>query len=334
MLMATQSTKIVLPVTIILAVLDICAVSLRFYVRRRKKQRLQVDDWLTIPALRLYSSTYCKESSSRSAPILLLSAQLIPSQDEWIFFLVSIPALGFIKLSILCFYQRIFTVSKRDFKNAMCVSTWFMIAAVSAWMLGFFLRYLFACRTDFDIWWTNAMRIMTECGDFQMILNALAISDFVCDLVILVMPIFPIWRLQLAIRSKIAVTIVFALGGFAVVASLIRMIWCIWQSNQNFNPDFDATLLITTFLFWNYLEATVGLLAACIPTLRSLITTSSLDSIVETVRIKFSKNSILSLTSLTRQSSRSQETGSETGFAYDTSKYKVTIPPQSTRELL
>jgi hypothetical protein len=34
-----------------LLVLDVLAVSLRFYARRKRRQALQMDDWLTIPAL-------------------------------------------------------------------------------------------------------------------------------------------------------------------------------------------------------------------------------------------------------------------------------------------
>jgi hypothetical protein len=51
MLMATQSPKIVVPVTGILLFLDVCAVLLRFHARRKNKQKLLIDDWLTIPAL-------------------------------------------------------------------------------------------------------------------------------------------------------------------------------------------------------------------------------------------------------------------------------------------
>lgn len=111
------------------------------------------------------------------------------SQDEWIFLLLSIPALGCIKLSILLFYQRLFVISKKDWRDRTNITIWAMIIVVTLWTLAFFLRYLFACGVHFSIWWTNAMNIMTLCGDFNLILNALAVSDFVCDLVVLIIPI-------------------------------------------------------------------------------------------------------------------------------------------------
>jgi ABC-type multidrug transport system permease subunit len=103
--------------------------------------------------------------------------------------LISIPALGFIKLSILLFYQRLFVMSKRDWRDLTNVSIWVMVVLVSMWTIAFFLRYLFACGVHFDIWWTNAQNIMTECGDFNNILNVLAISDFVCDVIVLILPL-------------------------------------------------------------------------------------------------------------------------------------------------
>lgn len=51
---------------------------------------------------------------------------------------------------------------------------------------------------------------------------------------------------------------------------------------------------MTTFLFWNYMEVTVGLLAACLPPLKAFVSRSSLDSILNTVRHKLSLPSISS----------------------------------------
>ncbi|KAF2021506.1 hypothetical protein BU24DRAFT_417145 [Aaosphaeria arxii CBS 175.79] len=328
MLMATQSPKIILPVTIVLAILNVVAVGLRFLARRRKKQKVMVDDWLTVPAMLLniglavvlihgvamhvfgYATALPKEfyDIPEKRDLLLPrttweefnSKMVIAKRDEWVFFLLSIPALGLTKLSILFFYQRIFVIARRDYKDVVNVCIWAMIAIVVMWTIAFWFRYLFACGVHFDTWWMNSMMIMFECGDFNKILNALAISDFACDLVILLLPLPGVWKLHMPVTSKIAMSFVFALGSFAVVASVIRMIWCLWQATQNDNLDLDVTLLVTTFLFWNYLEVTVGLLAACIPTLRSLINTYSLDSALNSARNKLNIPSLSSFLGFSR----------------------------------
>ncbi|KAF2714529.1 hypothetical protein K504DRAFT_496454 [Pleomassaria siparia CBS 279.74] len=53
-----------------------------------------------------------------------------------------------------------------------------------------------------------------------------------------------------------------------------------------------SAVLMTTFLFWNVLEVTVGLLAACIPVPCTLVNTSSIDSVSQSVRSEFSLNSL------------------------------------------
>ena len=40
----------VIAVAVVLPVLDLSAVILRFYARRRQRLTLQADDWLTVPA--------------------------------------------------------------------------------------------------------------------------------------------------------------------------------------------------------------------------------------------------------------------------------------------
>ncbi|KAK7190440.1 uncharacterized protein CC84DRAFT_1262345 [Paraphaeosphaeria sporulosa] len=337
MLMATQSPTVVLTLTIILGVLDAFVVSLRFYARSQRKQRLLIDDWLTIPAMALNVglATTLIHGTARHVygyatpvpPTQAAASRLlertswtelgdnitIAEKDEWIFLLISIPALGCIKLSILFFYQRLFVMSKRDWRDPRNIAIWLMITIVTMWTLAFFLRYLFACGFHFDIWWTNAMNIITLCGDFNTILNALAISDFVCDVIILILPLPAIWKLRLPTAQKFTVTLVFALGGFSTIASMI----------QNFNPELDVDLLITTFLFWNYLEATTALLAACLPTLRGLFRTSSLDSAIQSLRSRIGLNSKSPLNSSIRKKEQDEayvlrSLDSERGLAADT----------------
>ena len=47
----TPAPSSLIAASIVLPVLDIIFVFLRFYTRRRQRQQLQADDWVTIPAL-------------------------------------------------------------------------------------------------------------------------------------------------------------------------------------------------------------------------------------------------------------------------------------------
>lgn len=64
-----------------------------------------------------------------------------------------------------------------------------MITIVVMWTLAFTLRYLFACGIHFEVWWTYYQRVATECGDFLAVMWGLTIADFLCDFIILILPL-------------------------------------------------------------------------------------------------------------------------------------------------
>ena len=99
---------------------------------------------------------------------------------------MSIPALGFVKLSFLFFYRRIFCVTK---KSATGMVTMTMIVLTAAWTISYFFAMFFACRTNFGAWWGSVVSLMTRCVKTFDLLYSLAITDFVFDAIIIMIPI-------------------------------------------------------------------------------------------------------------------------------------------------
>ena len=64
-----------------------------------------------------------------------------------------------------------------------------MILIVSAWTLSFFLSFLLACRGEFSAWWSTIVNRASHCVNTHVLLLALAISDFVANVIIVVMPL-------------------------------------------------------------------------------------------------------------------------------------------------
>lgn len=94
---------------------------------------------------------------------------------------------GFIKLSIIYFYRRLFvTRSWSTFDVVTKVATIIIIL----WTLINFLIQVFSCGTHFQYQWFPG-RISARCLDFLQQLNALMITDFLTDVLVLVLP-FPI----------------------------------------------------------------------------------------------------------------------------------------------
>ncbi|KAF2269567.1 hypothetical protein CC78DRAFT_422505, partial [Lojkania enalia] len=309
--MGTPYAPAVLGVAVMLTVLDIATVFLRLYNRKRLRQDIQADDWLMIPSMLLilgllvvlvygihrhalgYASPlvlqardYGAEQITEMAEILSLTAKM-----EYSFLVIVAPALGFVKVSIIAFYRRIFVVEKHSFRDARNFFMILMIVLISLWSAGFCLAFMWMCKGDFNAAFQPPAVLMQKCVNTVMLGFAFSVSDFVTDVIIISIPMPFVWQLHLSIGKKLAVTAVFLLGILASISSLIRMIWMIWAKNVGFDPTMDGELITTGQLFWFYVEVTIGVFAACLPTLRGLFQSKGFDSFVRGVRTKLSLGS-------------------------------------------
>lgn len=94
--------------------------------------------------------------------------------------------LGCTKASIVFFYLRIFTPTKRSRTYSLFVASILIIVAM---MIGFFLSTLFECGSHISAMWQSAEALETYCPDSDSYDYGFTISDFITDVMILVMPI-------------------------------------------------------------------------------------------------------------------------------------------------
>jgi len=107
-----------------------------------------------------------------------------------------------IKISIVCFYKRIFNVTTFQ-KAANCI-----LAIIGLWLVAF----LFA--TIFQAWpishaWTGAGR---NSIDYPAMYMALGATDLALDVIILCMPMPMIKILKISSLRKLVVAVIFGLG--------------------------------------------------------------------------------------------------------------------------
>ena len=131
---------------------------------------------------------------------------------------MSFTSLALVKVSFLLFYRAVFVYDKWNLFNVRNFIINSVIAIVVVWDLGFTLTMLCACRSDFRAHWstTTSKELTTRCINTFLMMYALSISDFITDLIILLIPIPMIWKLHLRARRKIGVLIVFLLGSLYV----------------------------------------------------------------------------------------------------------------------
>ncbi|KAF2010685.1 hypothetical protein BU24DRAFT_313766, partial [Aaosphaeria arxii CBS 175.79] len=219
--------------------------------------------------------------------------QLICSAKiEFVVILFSIVTLTLIKLSFLFFYARIFIYDSKNVRSFRNISVYLCMLIVILWFLGFTITYLSACRDDFTARWSG-IAFQTKCINTFWMLYSLAVSDFVMDCLIIIIPVPLVWKLHLTPKRRLGVSIVFLLGSLATAASLVRLIWLQWVVDVGATPQAhsDPLSLISTGIFWYLVEVTVALLAVCLPPLPGIRRTQPVQKVIRSVQSKFSLRS-------------------------------------------
>ncbi|PWY88123.1 hypothetical protein BO94DRAFT_423334, partial [Aspergillus sclerotioniger CBS 115572] len=89
----------------------------------------------------------------------------------------------------------------------------------------------------------------------------LTIDTFI---VVLLMPL--VFNLQMILSKKIAVSAMLSLGAMICVISLLKVVW-LWTWNLA-----DLTYTVTPGAIYSVLEPTLGVVNACLPTIKPAIT--------------------------------------------------------------
>ncbi|EED13068.1 conserved hypothetical protein [Talaromyces stipitatus ATCC 10500] len=209
-------------------------------------------------------------------------------------------ASGFLKLSIICLYRRIFV-------SVLCGSIfdWITIAAlviVAAWMVTFVVATTLTCGVHVAVKWGNLADKNQYCGMDLDIGNAFVISDSVTNLLIWLMPMPMIWRLHMSWRRKLAAVGILMIGSISVIASIIKIVVGLEIAGGGLSADVDEDLTVSTILYWCMIEAGLANLASNLPLFRGLFKDTSLNGFFSIVR------SSISLSSLRQSSNRDSKT--------------------------
>ncbi|KAH8802593.1 putative PTH11-typeG-protein-coupled receptor [Xylogone sp. PMI_703] len=162
---------------------------------------------------------------------------------------------GITKLSFLFLYLDIFPQKK------FRIICWALIVQISAGLVAMSLTTIFQC-TPVRFSWDKT--IPGECINIKAFWYGQSGWNTLMDVVVLVLPIPVIVKLQMNRQAKLGLLLVFILGMFVCVTSVERLI------SLNFNATFalDFTWATGTSVIWTQVEATVGVICACAPSLR------------------------------------------------------------------
>ncbi|KAF3808056.1 hypothetical protein GCG54_00012635 [Colletotrichum gloeosporioides] len=248
---------------IIFFVLTPIFVGIRFWSRIKMRSGLGWDDWtilfsfvccLLVSILMMVSCEYGfgQHIKNLSKPNKIMTLKLFYVAQ--IFYKITI---NLTKASILLLYLRIFV--QRYFR-ILCHT---LLSIILAYMVATSASSIWQC-TPIPRAWDKT--IPGTCISLTMNWYANAGFSIATDILIMALPQHVLWKSKLPINQKKALMVVFALGLFVTITSILRMT----------TLDFSTTSPDTTFdiasTLWTLIEDNLAIICACLPMCRLPLT--------------------------------------------------------------
>ncbi|KAK4167047.1 hypothetical protein QBC43DRAFT_204938 [Cladorrhinum sp. PSN259] len=256
------------PVYITMAIISGIFVALRFVARGRATVKVWWDDFCALASL----------SGLVALTVIMMKLyDLGMGSDFWTipqsnidtifqFWYVALFLYGFTRtlsrISILLFYFRIFERTPgRRFRVGILVFD--VVTCVALILLS-----LFPCN-PISAFWTRWDRVRTgKCVDFKQEVLGISIKDIFMDVVIISMPLPYIASLNLDTKKKVLSMILFSVG-LCVIGTGIAKLTVVDKFVKSRNPTVDMLDLALI----SVLELDLGIICACLPSIKPLITT-------------------------------------------------------------
>ncbi|GKZ16528.1 hypothetical protein AbraIFM66951_000239 [Aspergillus brasiliensis] len=245
--------------TVSVTVLAFVCVVLRVVSRLERKQKLWWDDWMIIFSMlwnfvvvgfifgMIHEGMGIHADKLPSSQIIMIAKYLVVAEILYVFNLV------WTKLSILLMYYRIFRFPYFK-KWAYAIGTFVIL-----WVICITFLFIFICVPVQKLWYPSLPgHCISQVGTWI----ANATSTIATDLIILLLPLPQVWKLQLRLSEKIALTVAFGLGFFVIFASAYRFTVLFSYTAT------DSSYTLAPTVGWTAIEMSAGIVSACLPTLR------------------------------------------------------------------
>lgn len=105
---------------------------------------------------------------------------------------------------------------------------------------------------------------------------ATATISLAFDVVILILPQRVIWKLQMSVRQKVSVSVIFGVGVLACVAACFRLVVTL-----RYTASTDVVFHVAPLALWTLAECTCGFLVFCVPSAPKALTDTGVFSRVK-----------------------------------------------------
>ncbi|KAM0437788.1 hypothetical protein ACHAPT_002153 [Fusarium lateritium] len=235
----------------------------RFWSRIARKSGLGWDDWtillsfacvLTVQILMMIS---CEYGFGQHIKNLAPKNKLMALELFYVAQIFYKLTINLTKISILLLYLRIFV--QRWFR----ISCYTLIALISCYMIATAASSVWQCKPIRGAWDKSTK---PTCINLTKNWYANAGFSIATDVLILMLPMQPIWASKLSMAHKRGLMLVFALGGFVTVTSIMR------ATTLRFSTTSPNTTYDITSTLWTMIEENVAIICACLPMCRMPLT--------------------------------------------------------------
>ncbi|KAI4127061.1 MAG: hypothetical protein LQ347_004750 [Umbilicaria vellea] len=249
--------------SILLIVFATIAVVLRLVARRIKRTAWGADDYTIVVSLTFaygmfISIMYCARYGL-GKHILRVGLASASKMGKALYVLEAIyPACtAATKISILLLYRRVFTTLNPYFRYCLYIISIVLVG----WAISGFFTTVFQCTPIHKIWEGGGEG---ECIDLVPALIALAVINTVVNAAVLILPMPIVWYLNMPRRRKVAICGIFVIGSGDVISSIVRTA----LTSQLKTTDVDLTWLEADAAMLAFVEPCLGIICACLPTMR------------------------------------------------------------------
>jgi hypothetical protein len=160
------------------------------------------------------------------------------------------------KSSLLLLFYRIFGIV-RGFRwvllaSALLIFAYFIVCSITS---------IVGCSPVSKAWNSGQPG---HCIDEVEFFRWNGVGNMILDFLVLCLPFPMAWRLNTTTRQKCILTCIFLLGGFVCIVSILRIVS--FESAVVSDPTYTSIGPAT----WSSVEQSVGIICACLPTLRPL----------------------------------------------------------------
>ncbi|CAI7578373.1 unnamed protein product [Penicillium crustosum] len=250
-------------VSVVFTALATCFVGMRMYTRIKLMNRVEANDWMVIIAL-VNSYIFMALDIVEAVSGMGVHFKDIPPNiflRQMKAFWLTIPfynaAVLCAKASILMQYFRVFPTHR------MRVVCWIMITILAIYGTWAVISAFLNCIPVAKFWDDS---IQGYCLDKTKLWFSNASMHISTDVAILIIPIPALMAVDLPRKQKLALMIMFALGGFVCITSITRLI-SLKKIADSTDPTYDNVGAAS----WSAIECNTGIICACLPTLKPLI---------------------------------------------------------------